>query len=104
MLSPAGGSQPPVCAFTAGTRPAATVGLSEAERRAIPITHVVVVTQENRSFDHYFGKLPEQGQPAADGFPASFSNPDLAGRPVPAHHLDSTCLHDDPPHQWDAMH
>jgi phospholipase C len=29
-----------------------------------PIEHIVVVMQENRSFDHYFGMYP-----GADGFP-----------------------------------
>jgi phospholipase C len=33
-----------------------------------PITHVVIVMQENHSFDEFFGMLPHQGQPAADGF------------------------------------
>jgi phospholipase C len=31
----------------------------------IPIDHIIVVMQENRSFDHYFQKLPEYGQPDA---------------------------------------
>jgi phospholipase C len=101
---PAAVAGPPSCAFEAGAHPAATVGLTEDERRAIPITHVVVVMQENRSFDHYFGKLSEQGQPDADGIPPDYSNPDLAGRAVRPHHLPSTCVPDDPPHQWDAMH
>src|SRR5437764_2526258 len=43
----------------------------------LPFDHVVVVMQENHSFDNYFGMLPRRGQPAADGF--TF---DTAGNPT----------------------
>src|SRR4051794_2073535 len=42
-----------------------------------PITHVVIVMQENHSFDEYFGMLPREGQPKADGFRF-----DAQGRPI----------------------
>jgi phospholipase C len=42
-----------------------------------PIQHIVIVMQENHSFDEYFGMLPRSGQPAADGF--TF---DRAGHPA----------------------
>src|SRR6266700_5294626 len=102
--SPTAGAQAPDCRFRKGADAAATLNIRDDERRAIPLRHIVVVMQENRSFDHYFGMLAQRGQPDADGIPAGFSNPDALGRAVPAHHLASTCLHDDPPHQWDAMH
>ena len=35
---------------------------------ALPFDHVVVVMQENHSFDNYLGMLPICGQPRADGF------------------------------------
>src|SRR4051794_4063426 len=35
---------------------------------ALPFDHIVMVMQENHSFDNYFGMLPRRGQPAADGF------------------------------------
>ena len=44
-----------------------TLGITDEARAAIPITHVVVVMQENRSFDHYFGKLSVSGQPEEEG-------------------------------------
>src|SRR3954453_5245079 len=44
---------------------------------ALPFDHLVVVMQENHSFDNYFGMLARRGQPAADGF--AF---DPAGRPL----------------------
>jgi phospholipase C len=93
------------CAFQAGARVADTLHLTASQRAAIPITHVIVLMQENRSFDHYFGRLASApgGQPEAEGFPPGFTNPDRRGRPVEPFHLPTTCVPHDPPHQWDAM-
>jgi phospholipase C len=44
------------------TRPAG------APTAALPFDHIVLVMQENHSFDNYFGMLPRRGQPLADGF------------------------------------
>lgn len=92
------------CTFAAGATVADTLGISEEVRAAIPIQHIVVVMQENRSFDHMLGHLARSGQPDAEGIPASFSNPDTNANMVAPFHLDSTCLERDPPHQWVAMH
>jgi len=35
---------------------------------AFPFDHIVLVMQENHSFDNYLGMLPQSGQPKADGF------------------------------------
>jgi phospholipase C len=94
----------PVCGFKAGAPAPDTLGLNPQFRRSIPITHVIVLVQENRSFDHYFGQLAAQGQPDAEPLPPGASNPDRDGRPVPAFHLPSTCVPVDPPHQWSSMH
>ena len=40
-----------------------------------PIKHLVVIFQENISFDHYFGTYPERDQPARVSPP---STPNLA--------------------------
>ena len=44
---------------------------------AFPFDHIVLVMQENHSFDNYLGMLPVSGQPRADGF--TFNE---AGEPV----------------------
>lgn len=93
----------PACQFSAGTRARDTVaGVSAAPPR-LPIEHVIVLMQENRSFDHYFGQLSASGQPEAEAIPASFGNPDSRGRWVRPFHLDTTCIPHDPPHQWESM-
>ena len=92
------------CAFGPGASVEETLGINPLQRAALPITHLIVVMQENRSFDHYFGRLALAGQPDTDGFPPGFQNPDLGANPVAPFHLSSTCLEADPPHQWVAMH
>ncbi len=89
------------CFFVAGDSAGDSLGISDARR--IPITHVIIRMQENRSFDHYLGQLPRRGHPDVDGLPADFSNPDTSGAQVTAFHLSATDLEADPPHQWDAM-
>lgn len=63
------------------------------------INHIVVMVQENRSFDTYFGQLPAywaaNGFPAQqfDGMPTNASNPGYNGAPaVPAYHLATECI------------
>jgi phospholipase C len=92
------------CMFTAGARVEDSLGVTAAVRAQIPLTHVVIVMQENRSFDHYLGRLSANGQPDAEGFPDTYANPDAAGRPVAPTRLATTCVPRDPPHQWAAMH
>jgi phospholipase C len=91
------------CAFGTGALPAATLGVTPEVAAAIPIRHVIVMMQENRSFDHLFGHLHDRGQPGTEGIPASFTNPDLQGLAVAPFAATSTCLPDDPGHQYASM-
>jgi phospholipase C len=64
------------------------------------IDHVVVVTMENRSFDHFLGWLPN-----ADGKQAGLTYVDTHGIAHPTYSLsgDNTgCPHPDPDHSYDA--
>jgi phospholipase C len=63
-----------------------------------PIDHVVVVMQENRSFDHYFGAFPD-----ADGIPAGTAVPDGEGGTVRPFRLPGACSID-PNHSFADMH
>src|SRR5262249_15060100 len=60
------------CDYKAGSLPAETQGASHPNGDAIPIRHILVLMQENRSFDHYFQKLPEGGQPDVDVAPLDY--------------------------------
>ena len=105
-IAPPPVSWPASCLFQAGTRARDTldpVALASLGDGPLPLRHVIVLMQENRSYDHYFGRLSSSGQPDADGFPPSYGNHDGAGRLVRPFHLRSTCVHGDPPHQADSM-
>jgi phospholipase C len=96
-------SERAACAFAAGARVADTLGLTADARKHLPLEHLIIVTQENRSFDHFFGRLPVAGQPDADGWPATFTNPDANNASVAPYHLTTNTLPLDPPHQSAAM-
>jgi len=69
-----------------------------------PIKHVVVLCQENRSFDHYFGSFASEL--GATGFtpdPPSLTYQDANGKSLSPFHLDSFC-DADPDHGWAASH
>lgn len=71
------------------------------------INHVVIMVQENRSFDHYFGHLNAYRvangfPPDVDGTPANASNPSAAG-PIAAFHLLTTCV-ENPSPSWNESH
>ena len=57
---PAPAERIPKCTFDAGALPAQTMP-RRPHGAAIPIDQIVVLMQENRSFDHYFGQLHYQG-------------------------------------------
>jgi phospholipase C len=63
-----------------------------------PIDHVVILCQENRSFDHYFGLFPD-----ADGFPDGVRMPDGKGGYVRPFPITAACSAD-PDHTWEGTH
>ena len=73
------------------------------------INHIIIMAQENRSFDHYFGKLNDfrtaNGVPAdVDGLPADASNPSADGLSiVNAYHLQTMCV-ENPSPSWNESH
>jgi phospholipase C len=93
----------PSCAFQAGALPAETLPESAPRGEQIPIEHIIVLMQENRSFDSYFGRLPASGHPDVDGLPAGASNPDAVGTPVAAFHQTRYCTADTN-HEWTGSH
>jgi phospholipase C len=76
---------------------------------ALPFDHIVIVMQENHSFDNYFGMLPVRGQPLADGFTFNAKGVPLNDNPVKggrqrAFRLDGTCQPNGVTQTWDATH
>jgi phospholipase C len=53
-------------AIVAVTGPAPTTAAARAPRAATPVKHLVVIFQENVSFDHYFGTYPRAKNPPGE--------------------------------------
>ena len=103
------------CGYEVGSLAAETQGASAPDGATIPIETIVIIMMENRSFDHYFQDLPNQpgwsrgdGSPHAsstsvDVAPASVTNADLSGTPMPLAHGTQLCFADTN-HSWDGTH
>jgi phospholipase C len=91
------------CTFGLGARADETLGVPKELAGKFPIRHVIVMMRENRAFDHLLGKLHD-ARPEVEAVPSTFQNLDKAGAVVAPFHADTTCIHNDPIHQWNAMH
>jgi phospholipase C len=71
------------------------------------IKHVVILVQENRSFDHYFGAFASQlgvAPNTARGFNPGVQFPTGAGKlKIAPYHLTQYC-DEDPDHSWEGSH
>jgi phospholipase C len=84
-----------------------TPGALTSTAAPMPIDHVIVLMQENRSFDSYFGRLHFEGQPQATAEPPGANNPDPTnpgGRPIRAFHKPHYCEVADLNHSWNGTH
>src|SRR5215510_2365787 len=96
----------PKCTFGPGDLPAVTAR-GKPHGSQIPINTIVVLMQENRSFDHYFGRLHFEGQPRAKAEPRNASNPDPtnpSGPPVRPFLQTRLCEIADLDHSWNGTH
>jgi len=71
----------------------------------MPVEHIVVIMQENHSFDNYFGKLnaPEFYGKAIDGLKPEMKSKSLDSKAVHPYHETDFCVHD-AAHDWNAEH
>ncbi|MGZ6093719.1 MAG: phospholipase C [Polyangiales bacterium] len=93
------------CIFGPGSTTTETVGPAVPHGSALPFDHVVVLMMENRSFDHYFSKLPEHaGVTDVDVATDDHSNPDPVDTlPVKRFHETRYCTVDTA-HNWGPVH
>ncbi len=97
-------AQRAACGYQAGALAAETHPVGTPIGEEIPIDHIVVVMMENRSFDHYFQKLPGAGQPDVDVAPSDFANLDDDGLTSVTIHRDVQRCFVDTAHGWNASH
>ncbi|MEO8458272.1 MAG: alkaline phosphatase family protein [Chloroflexota bacterium] len=103
---PTGTPTVPVGTFPPSGSPTPVITLDPALHDKIPVDHVVVLMQENHSFDNYFGQLKKYA-PSLDveAQPDDASNPDpKGGAPIAAYHETSLCASSDLNHSWDGTH
>ena len=94
------------CKFTSGSKTTESVGPTVPHGDAMPFEHIVVLMQENRSFDHYFSNLAAYGVKDVDVPAANASNPDPDANPpgsVQRYHETRYCLKD-VAHDWEQVH
>jgi phospholipase C len=103
VLAPAVAGAGPRCRFKAGDLPSVTLPKSAPRGASIPIDHILVLMQENRSFDHYFGRLPAVGHTRVKGLPKRAANPDADRTKVYSFHEERYCV-EDVAHSWNASH
>ncbi len=92
------------CAKQAGERPYPDLPAG-TNNTNIPIEHIIVVMQENRSFDTYFGRLnqPQFYGKQIDGLDLRATLPDSNGNPVKIRKETNLCI-SDTNHEWVDMH
>jgi phospholipase C len=95
------------CKYARGAMPAETLGTSTPVDKDIPIETVVVLVQENHSFDNYFGHLNKySGRNDIESAPDTATNPDKAGGSTGSHaysHASHPC-NLDVNHEWHGSH
>jgi len=93
------------CPYVAGALPADTLPAGKPHGDQIPIDHIVVLMQENRSFDHMLGQLHGEGQPRAAGLNGFNANRAAqTGRLIPSFHQPRLCEVADLAHSWNRTH
>ena len=92
------------CGYGSGDPASLTLSDFPSSGADIPIDHIVLVMQENRTFDHYFSSLTVPGQ-TVDGASPDATNPDPLnpGQTISRFHQPLYCF-DDPAESWDEVH
>jgi phospholipase C len=96
------------CTFKRGALPDETLGAGVPTGKDMPIETIVVLMQENRSFDHYFGHFGKYaGRTDVLSAPEDASNPDSTKPPAsgvhPWHRAEHMCFLDTN-HEWSGVH
>ena len=96
------------CKFARGALPDETLGAGVPTGKDMPIETIVVLMQENRSFDHYYGHFGKYaGRTDVESAPEDATNPDRVGPVSSSTHKWQRAPHYcflDTDHGWDGSH
>ena len=96
------------CKFARGALADETLGASVPVAKDIPIETIVVIMQENRSFDHYFGRFGRYaGRNDVEAAADDATNPEDPSAPSSSKHARRHAEHAcfaDTDHSWAASH
>ena len=96
------------CKFARGALADETLGASVPVAKDIPIETIVVIVQENRSFDHYFGRFGRYaGRSDIESGIDDATNPENPSDPSSPKHARKRGEHvcfSDTDHSWEASH
>lgn len=81
-------------------RVAASAGSKHVSPASVPLDHILLACQENRTFDTYFGFYPRAG---SFGVPQGYTQPDGAGGTVSPHRFFWP-FSESPTHTWQSIH
>src|SRR5689334_4722903 len=106
LITRTAAAQPAVCTYGPGALPAETLPPGTPHGDAIPINHIVLLMQENRSYDHYMGMLHRSGQPKSEPLPPKAKNVDPTGATdgIKPFHQKMLCEVADLDHSWTGTH
>src|SRR3954463_2008776 len=91
-------------ASTWGAAVAVSSSAGAAPTGITKINHVVVMMQENRSFDSYFARLHYQGQPDSTIEPLGGNPNPVGGAPIHPFLKQTLCEVADLNHSWNGTH
>jgi phospholipase C len=94
----------PNCRNAPGSRPYPSLP-GGVKNQDMPFNHLIVIMQENHSFDQYFGRLNQEKFYGnnVDGVKDTFFNKDIISKNHYSYHSNTLCL-PDPSHQYVGMH
>ena len=91
------------CSRASGSLPQTAVPAGTANS-AIPVEHIVIIMEENHSFDNFFGRLSQYSYGnELDGLTDKMWNPDGNGNQTFSYHETAYCVKNTE-HGWDSSH
>jgi phospholipase C len=104
LQSSSGASQAPMASAGSTTLPEESPAAASPAEGIHKIKHVIIVMQENRAFDHYFGTYPgADGIPMKDGIPTVCVPDPVSGQCIRPYHDENDINYGGPHGEYDSI-